>query len=72
MARDEKGTFKKGHIPKGYVIHHINGNKLDNRMENLSLMINSEHRSLHNKMELKNNPKRNFFGKNQYLRGEEN
>jgi hypothetical protein len=28
-------------------VHHINGNKLDNRPENLESMTNSEHRNLH-------------------------
>lgn len=28
-------------------IHHLNGNKLDNRIENLILLSNSEHRKLH-------------------------
>ena len=26
----------KGEIPKGYLIHHLNGSKLDNRLENLA------------------------------------
>lgn len=34
-------------IPKGYHIHHKNGNKLDNCILNLQLMRESEHHSLH-------------------------
>ena len=39
-----------GPIPEGYVIHHINGNGKDNRLENLMLMSLSDHISLHAKM----------------------
>lgn len=34
-------------IPKGYVIHHKNKDKKDNRMENLELMKLEEHTKLH-------------------------
>jgi len=36
-----------GAIPSGYVIHHINGIKNDNRIENLQMMTPSEHTRLH-------------------------
>ena len=37
-------------IPKDYVIHHINSDKTDNRLENLQCMPEIEHLKLHDKM----------------------
>lgn len=38
-----------GKIPKGYFIHHINGIKHDNRVENLQLVNVKKHGELHSK-----------------------
>ena len=37
-----------GEIPTGYVVHHINENKLDNRLNNLVCMSREEHIKHHN------------------------
>jgi hypothetical protein len=37
----------KGEIPKGHVIHHKDGNKLNNSIENLECMTQAEHSKLH-------------------------
>src|SRR3990167_95090 len=37
----------KGEIPKGFIIHHINHDKGDNRINNLACMSQSEHMKLH-------------------------
>lgn len=36
-----------GEIPNGYQIHHIDGNKLNNSIENLQLVTPLEHKRLH-------------------------
>lgn len=52
MRREHLVIWEKAHgpIPPGYVIHHKNGNGLDNRLENLVMMTNSEHLELHNRL----------------------
>ena len=39
--------YYHGPIPSGHVVHHENGNTLDNRVENLACMTPSEHARLH-------------------------
>ena len=36
-----------GEIPFGYLVHHKNGNRLDNRLDNLEIMSQAEHCQLH-------------------------
>lgn len=36
-----------GDIPKGYVVHHVDSNKLNNMSNNLAIITPSEHSSIH-------------------------
>ena len=40
-------TYYHGEIPDGYVVHHIDGNKSNNDVSNLTIMTSAEHRKLH-------------------------
>lgn len=40
-------TLFNGPVPKGYVIHHIDHNKQNDRLDNLMLMTNEEHMKHH-------------------------
>jgi hypothetical protein len=61
VHRDVMEEFLGRPLSKGEMVHHINENRFDNRIENLKIVTINQHMSLHNKERAKTRP-RNKFG----------
>lgn len=48
--------YHNGEIPHGHVVHHKDENRANNEINNLDLMLSSEHRAMHAKEFHQNNP----------------
>lgn len=60
-------------VPKNCCIHHLNGNKNDNRIENLCLMLTSAHTTYHNlgrKLSAETKNKMSIKAKERYKKNE--
>ena len=53
MEHDIVWEGENGPIPAGYDVHHINEDKLDNRIENLELLDPLAHKRLHSGCEVR-------------------
>ena len=49
---------KRGEIPDGYHVHHIDGNKNNNEIDNLACVLRHDHVSYHTKMMVAANPEK--------------
>lgn len=48
LSHRKAWILRHGEIPENHCVHHKNGDKFDNRLENLELMSSSEHTAHHN------------------------